>query len=1079
MNSKLLLETKINIPEVVLDKKKIGKNYITQLAQKEDVIDVDVYGYTSTCFLLKDKIGNEYYLKLPRSKGKVPVISNVLKAKTITDITNLNENTELQWENNLHSGNSRNPNQILESWINSFNFNEEDKKIGAIGLRKPQFGAIHAISATWSVNKKCGTVVMPTGTGKTETMMSVLLYHRCSKVLILVPSKALRKQTVEKFLSLGCLQKIGVIGKDLCYPRVAEIKHGIKEVKEIEDLVEESNILVSTSYALNNISSEVKAKLAESCTHLFIDEAHHVPAKTWDSIKKLFEGKYILQFTATPFRTDGKRIEGEIIYNYPLGMAQEDGYFRKINLKKIQENDDRKSDKEIAKNAINILAEDIKNGLDHILMVRAKDTKRADALLSIYNNLGASFNPVAIHSKLEVAKRDSALESISKRDSRIIICVDMLGEGFDLPNLKIAAMHDVHKSLAVTLQFIGRFVRDSKGVGDATVVVNIADQQVNKEIEALYSEDADWNMIIRQKSESKIKKEIDLHEFIDSFQGELSKQISLWNLRPSFSTLIYKTKCETWNPEKFIEILPSSYKYWYAISEKENILVVVIYTQEEVMWGRYKDIKNASFDLGVVHWSKQHNALFIQCSNYDIFNTENLARKICGDDTLIENGKTAFNIFSDIERPMIRNLGASAMGNIRYTMYFGPDVTNGLSDVDKASSTLNNIFGWGFEKGEKVLLGCSAKKGKIWSRGGGTIIEWREWCKHVASKVLDDHIDEAQLIKGFLRPQKIETRYVSVPLAIEWGEKIAMSSEEHIYIDFDGIEHELFDVTIEITDYSDSGPVFFKVSCNKAESFYKIEYNKNGCVYSLVRGNDLKIRKYSGQKVPLIEYFKNDPAVVMYADGSFSYNNFHVPTPKLNTYFDKSRLDNINWTGVDIKIESQGKEVKRNSVQYKMIESFKEDYDIIFNDDDSGEAADIIALRQNSEDAFKLHLIHCKYSSNHKPGARISDLYELCGQAQKCIRWKHNGMDYLVSHMKKREEKWKEGEASRFIKGDLGDLNKLRKFARSAKLEFEVTIVQPGVSKQNISDNMIQLLGCTDEYLLKTANAKFNVICSD
>lgn len=40
-----------------------------------------------------------------------------------------------------------------------------------------------------------------------------------------------------------------------------------------------------------------------------------------------------------------------------------------------------------------------------------------------------------------------------------MICVDMLGEGFDFPNLKIAAIHEPHKSLASTLQFIGRFAR--------------------------------------------------------------------------------------------------------------------------------------------------------------------------------------------------------------------------------------------------------------------------------------------------------------------------------------------------------------------------------------------------------------------------------------------------------------------------------------------------------------------------------------------------------------------------------------------------------------------------------------------
>jgi superfamily II DNA or RNA helicase len=43
---------------------------------------------------------------------------------------------------------------------------------------------------------------------------------------------------------------------------------------------------------------------------------------------------------------------------------------------------------------------------------------------------------------------------LNDRKTRIVIRVDMLGEGFDLPELKIAALPDVHESLAVTLQFI-------------------------------------------------------------------------------------------------------------------------------------------------------------------------------------------------------------------------------------------------------------------------------------------------------------------------------------------------------------------------------------------------------------------------------------------------------------------------------------------------------------------------------------------------------------------------------------------------------------------------------------------------
>ena len=135
-----------------------------------------------------------------------------------------------------------------------------------------------------------------------------------------------------------------------------------------------------------------------------------------------------------------------------------------------------------------------------------------------------------------------------KEGARIIVCVDMLGEGFDLPNLKVAALHDTHKSLAVTLQFIGRFTR--KGavgkIGEATVVVNIADPETERKLTNLYAEGADWDVIIKQLSEERIEDELRLQDVVLRLKetGNLHSQLSLWNLRPALSTQIYKTICE-------------------------------------------------------------------------------------------------------------------------------------------------------------------------------------------------------------------------------------------------------------------------------------------------------------------------------------------------------------------------------------------------------------------------------------------------------------------------------------------------------------------------------------------------------
>ena len=64
---------------------------------------------------------------------------------------------------------------------------------------------------------------MPTGTGKTETMLSILIANQCPKVLITVPSDALRDQISNKFLTLGILPEFGIVASDCNYPIVGVV----------------------------------------------------------------------------------------------------------------------------------------------------------------------------------------------------------------------------------------------------------------------------------------------------------------------------------------------------------------------------------------------------------------------------------------------------------------------------------------------------------------------------------------------------------------------------------------------------------------------------------------------------------------------------------------------------------------------------------------------------------------------------------------------------------------------------------------------------------------------------------------
>lgn len=119
-----------------------------------------------------------------------------------------------------------------------------------------------------------------------------------------------------------------------------------------------------------------------SLSYLFIDEAHHAEAPTWSAFKGKFEKQRVVQFTATPFREDGRLLDGQIIYKYPLKRAQAEGYFKPIRFEPVVEFDPKKADAKIAEKAVARLREDLDKG--HILMARVGNVKRAKQVYELY-----------------------------------------------------------------------------------------------------------------------------------------------------------------------------------------------------------------------------------------------------------------------------------------------------------------------------------------------------------------------------------------------------------------------------------------------------------------------------------------------------------------------------------------------------------------------------------------------------------------------------------------------------------------------------------------------------------------------
>jgi superfamily II DNA or RNA helicase len=197
-----------------------------------------------------------------------------------------------------------------------------------------------------------------------------------------------------------------------------------------------------------------------------------------------------VHFTATPFRRDRREIAGRLIYTYELRQAYEDGVFGQLDYRAVIPGIGENPDLAIARAAARKLQEDRAAGLDHRLMVRTATKTRAHELHRIYTEqTGLALSVVTGDHSLRHLR--TTVEKLRGGELDGVVCVDMLGEGFDFPNLKVAALHSPHRSLTVTLQFIGRFARtNAPNLGAATFFALASDMEIERV--KLYDEGATW-----------------------------------------------------------------------------------------------------------------------------------------------------------------------------------------------------------------------------------------------------------------------------------------------------------------------------------------------------------------------------------------------------------------------------------------------------------------------------------------------------------------------------------------------------------------------------------------------------------
>jgi superfamily II DNA or RNA helicase len=952
-------------------------------------------------------------------------------------------------------------------------------------LRRAQVGATYALMAHWSLTREVATVVLPTGTGKTETMLVATLADHAERTLVIVPSVDLKRQIAGKFACWGLLRELGVIPTNSPNPTVLMLNKTLCDSADIE-VIKRADVVISTPSLLARADTVVRSALSELFSHVYFDEAHHVKASEWDLLKRLLGGSKIVQFTATPYRNDRKPIEGKVVYNYPLSQAIEDDCFSRISLISVEERNPRKKDRAIAEAAMEKLLDDRAKGWTrHRMMVRAESRAHAEVLYTSYRKWYPSERIVLVHSGSK--DRKAIVEMIRDGQFDIVVCVDMLKEGFDYPDFKIAAVHGVHKTLAVLLQFIGRFTRREPGLGDASFIVNYAEEAMSVELESLFQEGSGWEKVISEIADAKKAEAESLLTFLQGCEPYLGFDSPNTDLNPkliypALSCVCFRAESVDWrsfvcafNLKKYALSQP-------FINPQENVFYFTTQKREKVKWARTEKMRDQTWDLIVMHHDPDTELLYIGYSEkrLDLYS---LVENITGSTPLPINGDNVFRSFDSIKRLSIVHAGVFKPANHlhRYSRLSGADVTTELSRWKEGSRCQKSDFvGVGFRDGFPVSVGASVK-GKIWSPARvGDLKEWKEWCLNIGRLITDESIDSNQLLEDSAEKTELSHYPESlVVLATDWSEELYERIHKLTLEGANGQSWLLNECTLVNQSCNGDRAEFLLQIPSDTISFTIVLGGENGHSILGLDESTVQVEGLKSAGVPLKQFFQENPPTMFLLNGCTISGCIHTDYGEsLLQQLPDNQIESLGWEGVDFTVESLYKSnIRRDgSIQEYMMDRLEgKGARIVFNDDNAGESADIVAVFI-SEELIRFEMVHCKYSKSES-GARLSDLYEVCGQAIVSLRYKWRPEE-LLKHMERRNGM---GilKGKRFHTGSQFDIDEIRKALKYTNVEFEFAIAQPGVNHSKMTQDMINFLGSTNSTVVEMTETRLRCYFSN
>jgi len=322
-------------------------------------------------------------------------------------------------------------------------------------LREYQIKGIREIFEAWNPdigNMRNVLFQMPTGTGKTTVFSEIVRKAQLKekKILIVVHRLELVEQIIDRLANFGVVAGVISAGK-----------------------TPQSNLAIQVA-TIQTLSR----RESPEADIVIVDECHHAKAQTYKALWEIYPSARFLGVTATPVRMNGDGFEDlfdTLIVLGKLSFFIREGFLTKMrhmvcytpDLSKVKLRM-REYDLHQLKNVMlanSVMANLVKSYQRHALgkkmIVFAVDVEHSKTIVKRYQEF--SISAAHLDSTTPRPERKKLLEQFRSGEIKVLCNVDIVSEGFDVPDCEVVQLARPTKSLALYLQQVGRCMRPTTG----------------------------------------------------------------------------------------------------------------------------------------------------------------------------------------------------------------------------------------------------------------------------------------------------------------------------------------------------------------------------------------------------------------------------------------------------------------------------------------------------------------------------------------------------------------------------------------------------------------------------------------